>query len=163
MSIRSRLAGLFYGPTVALLDTVLRDLIAEVLDTRALVRRAEVDAINDRIESFRRDLTERRSELAALRQSLEALALSDDDFGDALDLSGGEEAVEAARADLARRLERAQGALAAVGSQLTGLDDRLAALRAEADKAQQLASAALATSEAAADGISALESRLAAR
>lgn len=165
MGIRSTLGQILSAPTHALVESALRDLVDEVIASHDFVRRDEVVTFQSRLDGLRRELTERRSELDALRQSVEAFSLDlDDDLGDEFGLPDPEQTLsrlEAGRAEMRKQLERALGALEATQSQLGGLSEQIDGLRARADQAHQVATTARATAETAADGVSALEDRLA--
>jgi chromosome segregation ATPase len=163
MGIRTTAARLLSAPTLAVLEAALRDLVDEALDSRAYVSRDEIGAVEGAIEELRRSLATRRSDLDALRQAIEAFSL---DLEDPLD--DGEEddyetaisRLESSRDKLQKQLDRALGALKATNDQLQGVATELETLGGRVDKAQQLATSARATAEAAADGISGLESQL---
>lgn len=176
MGLRTRLrqllqlpATVLSGSAASVLEGAVRELIEEVIDARGLVRRAEVEAVEHRADGLRRELSERRAELAALTQSLDAMARELDDDLPLIDGLDGEgldarlEALDAARQAIQERLERANGALAATTAQVASFTTRIGVAEERADKAQRVAHSALATAEAAADGVTGLEQRLAAR
>lgn len=161
MAIRRVLHGLLSGPLAALFEAALRDLVDEVLDEHHLVQRAELDALRARLDAQRHALSERASELYALRQAVEAAAGDDDDDLEALlsgDLAESVAQLDAGRADLAARLDRGTAAVDVVRGQLDALGERLDALAMRAEQAFNLAHAARTTAEAAADGVATLES-----
>ncbi|HMV66951.1 MAG TPA: hypothetical protein PKA64_08885, partial [Myxococcota bacterium] len=79
MGLRHKLRQLLTSPAAAVLEGAIRDLIEEVIDSRGLVRRAEIEAIEHRVDALRRELGERRADLVGLTQSLDALARQLDD------------------------------------------------------------------------------------
>ena len=160
MPIRRVVRGLLSGPLASLFEAALRDLVEEVLDAQHLAKRAELQQLLERTEAFRRELSERTSELYALRQAVEAANHDDDDL-DALlsgDLAESIAQLDASRAEIAGRLDRGTNALDVARSQLDTLSDRLDSLAARAEQAWTVAHAARTTAEAAADGVSGLES-----
>jgi chromosome segregation ATPase len=168
MPIRRTLASFLIRPAVEALDASLRDLIDEILDGRGLVRQPEVAALQARIDDFRRELTDRRADLAALRQSMEALALADDDAMDddlaelGLGASSADlDSLRASQDELSARIDLGTNTVTALRAQLDRLQQRAEAAAERAEKALATASSALATAEAAADGVSGLEDRLA--
>lgn len=163
--IRKRLRALITGPAAGILDGALRDLIEEVIDARGLVRRAEIDAVEHRVEGLRRELAERHAELSGLTQALDAMArdLDDDVIVDTTELEERLDQLDVARKALQERLDRAHGALAATSAQVASFATRIEGLEERADKAAHVAASAVATAEAAVDGVSGLEQRLAAR
>lgn len=171
MGLRSTIAQILARPTTALLDRALRQIVEEAIDARGLVHRSELAAAGDRIDAFRRELTDRRGELAALKQSLEAFfqqydASLDEDldlFGDAHPDPEAVARIAAGQTELSQRLERAGAALQLASAQVEALAARATTLDERAEKAARLAHAAQGTAEAAADGVTSLETRLASR
>jgi hypothetical protein len=166
MGLRSKVKTMLSAPLGALLDAALRELVEASLDARGLVRQAEVDAITDRVEGFRRELAERRTGLDALRQALDAWARDQEDELDAslevgLDLADADArltGLEEGYEDLKRRIERSAGAVEIARAQLEALHGRLAVVDERSAKAALVANAAQSAAEAAADGVAGLES-----
>jgi chromosome segregation ATPase len=166
MGLRSKVKTMLSAPLGALLDAALRELVEASLDARGLVRQAEVDAITERVEGFRRELAERRTGLDALRQALDAWARDQEDELDAslevgLDLADADArltGLEEGYEDLKRRIERSAGAVEIARAQLEALHGRLAVVDERSAKAALVANAAQSAAEAAADGVAGLES-----
>ena len=59
MPIRKALGGLLSDATSLLVDTALRDVVEEILDSRDLVRRADLAVASDRLEIGRASCRER--------------------------------------------------------------------------------------------------------
>ncbi len=153
MGLRSTLTRLLSAPTALLLETALEDLIDEILDAEGFVRKSELVALEEQVDGLRRALAQRRSDLGAVQQALAAWNTEAED----LDLD--DDAPSAA--DLARKLDLASGAVAATAQQLQDLRGQLGKLESRTEQAHQVATSARATAEAAADGVTGLENRLA--
>lgn len=158
MGLRSSLAQILTAPVAAALDGAVRDLVEEILDAQPLARREELDALSGRLDGFRRDLAERRGDLDALRQAIEAFGaeLEDDAFDDDDDVGAALAQLDVSRADLEKKLQRALGALSATEAQLVELRTRLDDVASRAEQAQQTATSARNTAESAADAADAL-------
>jgi hypothetical protein len=116
------------GPLVAALDEALAQLVAEVIDARALVRATELDALVHRAGTLKDEVAAAGAELAGVDQAARA---QDADLGEALGVGDVPSAVarlEAHRGDLARRADRMMGALDVVAGQIEALAGRLATL-----------------------------------
>jgi hypothetical protein len=154
MPIRKAIGGLLSGPLATVIEGALRDLVEDILDDKSYVRRVELDAVTERVDAFRRELSERRTELYALRQAVEVMQRDledDDDLGEAF--------AEPAEPDaLAARLDRATGALDALQGQADAFTATLDALSGRAEQAWQVAHSARVTAEAAVEGVSRIES-----
>lgn len=161
MGIRSSVVDALGGPLAALLDAAVRELVDDVLASRALVTHREVESVMDRVERLRRELAERRSEVEAIRQAIDAtLAVFDDDLGaDTTALADDLVNAEGRRARLTKDLERTDRAVQTLAAQLTEVSGGVAAARARAEQAHQIATTARSTAEAAVECLSELESR----
>jgi chromosome segregation ATPase len=161
MGLRSTLTQLLSAPTALVLEAALRDLVDEILDARDFVRKSELRSVEDRIETLRRELTERRSDLDAVRQAMTAWAGDlEDDLDDAFGVDDAAlERLEEGRAALQRKLDLAASTLDVARDQLDGLGTQLTELDARIGQAHQVATSARATAEAAADGVSTLEAQ----
>lgn len=150
MGIRSTLGSLVTAPAAALLDGAIRELVAETLAARALVRQGEVDGLADRLDQLRRDMARSRADLDGVQQAVDASQAGLLDPLDA-DLSDDLAAAQQRQQELKRALSRLDGAIAALADQVSGLSKDADALRNRAEQAHQLATTARATAEAAAD------------
>ena len=164
MGLRSTVASFVTAPVRELADTALRDLVHEIIAARSPVARAELEALRGELDGLVDEIRSRTQDLEGLRQALEAWhADMDDDLDEFLEPPDHEEvkALEATQATLSRTLETGSAAVDVAMAQLEVLSTRLKEVGSETHKAAQLASSALATAEAAADGVSDLETRMA--
>lgn len=165
MSLLSSLEQLLTAPASAILDSAVRDLVEEIVASRSFVKQDELTAAREELTAVQKTLVSREADLTALRQSIEAYHLDqeDEDLSDILGIPDVDEAVsrlEDTRDELTRRLERVAGALQATSKQLASIANTADTLSARADQAFQVATTARATAEAAADGVTELEQQL---
>ncbi len=162
MGIRTRLLGLLSAPVSLLLEGKLRDLIADVVDGRGLARAEDLRPLELELESLARQSRALRADLDASRQALDALRRAlendDDELEEAVTRMDAEARVEG---EVERRLDVLRGTLGGLEEQLATLRSPVGEATARARQAGQLATTARATAEAAADGVSALETAFA--
>jgi chromosome segregation ATPase len=158
MALRQTLLSWLTQPGVAALDAALRERVSELLDSAPIVRRVELEALRERMDDARRELAARRAEIAALTQSIEAIAMEDDFLGDELlgsDALNGE--LDARYTELEEQIAITQNAGTAIAQQVTVTQAAVQEALTTAEKAIAIANSALATAEAASDGAAQLE------
>lgn len=164
MALRIPFGQQLAGFLVSLVDGAVQELVAEVVDALAPVRRAELDGLADDVADLEDRIRAGLADLEGLRQAVDVLHHRFDDafaelFG-APDPARAVAELAATRDGLDRRARRMSAALDEIARRVDDLGDALQHVRARAEQAHQQATTARATAEAAVDGVSALEDAL---
>lgn len=133
MGFRSTLASFLSAPAARLLERDLRELVEDILATRAFARTSDLEALRADMPPVNRDRSSADARLEALETELEALK---------------------------KKLGMTMGAVQAATTQLQHAQKSIDQARSAAAQASQQATTARATAEAALDGLTVLEDAL---
>jgi methyl-accepting chemotaxis protein len=149
-----------------MLSQWLTDQVDSAVKERGLVSRERFDELTRELEQAQRALAGAQTDLGAVRQSMTLIASDLEDAADAADdLTGIADTLRdlaGADATWRGRLDMITGALATLSKHLSEVEATAATATKAGQQANQIATSAQSTAEAAVDGIIGVESELAA-